>query len=451
MLHFVTLLFSCGKISIGCPYYSYIYKVGGISMIKKEAKISVITILLIGILIGIIASTVKSTYLYYYGPEYKVDCYVQYLNQREYDKLVRLLSTDSIKDLGDRGDIENYYRKVYERENKLVSVEKIGRSRGSFNVKYQFATGAVKGQLNMVKEKGRWRIAFPFEAYDVEVFAPFGCQIYLDSNKLTYNSTTGKYEVNDILPGTYLLKVIFDQGRYKDYYKAVRIPEECSIEVPYDTTCVSIQCAPNLKVSLGQFSKVSTGDKVTFNDILLDDYTIKVEDEKGNFKSQEYQVSINKNNHNFKFKEFVLTEEGKVRLEAFIADFYNEYIDAVSTRKTSALESYFSGVNKQEQLNLFSQWYIDKKEIEQVKMNLKVGESYMDERGQIHVPIRETSQLYNREYDENLEQEVVKCYKVILDVDTTINVLEKDWKVVDRQIIQSLVAVQDQEGRWVQY
>lgn len=436
---------------IGCPLVSYIYKIGGMAMVRKELKGSMITILLVIILGGIIISTLKSTYLYYCGPEYKVDCYIQYLNQREYDKIYQILSTDSVKNFKGKESIEAYYKKIYEQENKLVSVDKIGRSYTTFKLKYQFANNTVKEQLEVVKEKGGWHIKFPFETSNIAVFAPLGSKIYLNSMQLTYNGATRQYEGENILPGTYLLKVIFDQGRYKDYYKVIHIPEQLSFDVPYDTAYVTIQCAPNLKVSLDQFSKVNSGNKVTFNDILLDEYKIKIEDEKGNFKTQEYAVKISKDNHNFKFKEFALTPKGEERLEKFFETFYNEYIDAISSRETKKLATYFSGAEKQTQLSEFKDWYINQKEIEQVKMNLKIGESQIDENGQIHTLIRETSELYNREYDEQLGQEAIRCYQVILDIDTTINVLEKDWKIVDRQIVQSLVAVKDQEGKWVQY
>lgn len=408
-------------------------------------------ILLVVVLGGIVISTLKNTYQYYCGPEYKVDCYIKYLNQKEYNKIDQILSKASIKNLRDVTSIENYYKKIYEKEKKLISVEKIGYNQEVFILKYQFSDGFVKEKLKVVKEKNKWCIQFPFETSDIEIFAPLGSKIYLDSKQLTYNGATAKYEGSNVLPGTYLLKVVFDQGRYKDYYKVVHIPEERSFEVPYETAFVTVQCVPNLKVSLDQFHKTSTGNKVVFNDILLDDYILKVEDESGNFASQQYQVQISKANHDFKLKEFTLTELGKERLEKFIEAFYNQYIDAVSSKETKQLATYFSRENKEAQLDLFSQWYIDNKDIEQVKMNLKVGESCIDEKGQVHTVIRETSQLYNKEYDNYLQKEVVRCYKVILDVDTTINVLEKNWKVVDREIVQSIVSVKDQEGQWVQY
>ena len=420
-------------------------------MVNKESQGSIITILLIVILTGIGGVTVKSIYQYYRGPEYKIDCYIGYLNQREYDKIYSLLSKASTKEIGGRKEIQEYYKKIYERENKLVSVEKIGCNKMSYKLKYQYAKGVTKDWVTVTKEKGSWKINFPFETNEVEVFAPLGSKVYLDSKLFTYNRVTGKYELNHILPGTYLLKVAFQKSDYTDYYKAIQIPEEKSYEVPYETACIKINCAPNLKVSVDQFTKYSRGKKVEFNDLLLADYKVKVEDEKGYFETQEKNISVLKGTNNFAFKDFKLTQKGKEKLNEFIEAFYNEYIDAISSHSKQKLGSYFAGTHKQEQLNLFSEWYIDKKDIEQVKLNLHVGESRVDEMGRIHTLIRETAELYNKEYDAIINQEVIRCYKVILDYETTINVLEADWKVTERKILQSLVSVQDQEGKWVQY
>ena len=178
---------------------------------------------------------------------------------------------------------------------------------------------------------------------------------------------------------------------------------------------------------------------------------LKVEDEKGYLKTQEQEIKVNKGANQVTLRNFELTSKGKAQLEFFIKDFYNQYIEAISSHSTQKLNSYFVGPYKLDQLKLFSEWYVDKKDIEKVNMSLNIGESTIDEMGQIHTVIRETSELYNQEYNEILGEKVERCYKVILDMDTTINVLEADWKIIDRKIVQSLVAVKDQEGRWIQY
>ena len=439
------------RLSIGCPTYTYIDKVGGGRMKKKEIQQTIIIVILMIALGGIGGMTLKSVYEYYGGPDYKVDCYIRYLNQREYGKIYALLSKASIQNLGGKDEIEDYYKKIYERENKLVSVDKIDCYYKSYKLKYQYAKGVIKDDLTVVKEKGGWKIQFPFITYEVEVFAPLGSKVYLDSKPMIFNQQTGKYELDHILPGTYLLKVKFQKAECKDYYKALYIPKEKSYEVPYETAHVKINCAPNLKVSLDEFNKVAKGNKVEFNDILLADYKIKVEDGKGIFEPQERKINVGKGENIFTFTDFELTSKGKKQLSQFIEAFYNTYIDAISSHSSKSLNTYFAGTSKQALLEAFSQWYIDKKDISQVNLHLQVGDSRIDERGQIHTLIRETAELYNKEYDEILAEEVVRTYKVILDVETTINILEVDWKVTERKILQSLVAMQDAEGKWVQY
>ena len=368
---------------------------------------------------------------------------------------IPLLSQASIRDLGEKKEIEDYYKKIYDRENKLVCVDKVGCYKTAhkviYTLKYQYAQSSVKGKVEVVKEKYGWKVQFPFESSDVEIFAPLGAKVYLDSELLNYNAQEGKYELDHVLPGIYLLKVSFNQENYKDYYKALYIPKEKSYEVPYEMAYVKVNCAPNLKVSLGDFQKVASSNKVEFNDILLENYKVKVEDEKGYFKTQEQEIKVDKGTNQVTLRKFELTNKGKAQLEFFIKDFYNQYIEAISSHTTQKLNSYFVGPYKLDQLKLFSEWYVDKKDIEKVNMSLNIGESTIDEMGQIHTVIRETSELYNQEYNEILGEKVERCYKVILDMDTTINVLEADWKIIDRKIVQSLVAVKDQEGRWIQY
>lgn len=438
-------------LSIGCPVFTYIYKVGGDYMDKKEWGSSITIAVLLMVLAGIIGMTVKSMCQYYGGKEYKVDCYIQYLNQREYGKLYDLLAQSSMADLGGKADIEAYYKKIYERENKLISVEKKACNHLKYTLQYHYVSGTQLGEIQVIKEKGRYKIQFPFEKSEVQVFAPLGSKVYLESQLMPYNMDTGNYKLKGVLPGTYFLKVSFDKASYKDYFTAIHIPEDKNFEVPYDTGYVKVNCAPNLHVTLENFSKKSNGKKVEFNDLLYETYHVTVEDEDGYFKPQEQDIKVSQRENICTLRDFQLSEKGKEKLNDFIQDFYDTYIKAIASHKSNGLNAYFAGKQKAAQLELFQEWYIDKKNIEQVKMNLKVGNYYIDESGQIHIALRESAQLYNKEYDDLFEKEVLRCYKVMIDYETVINVLEADWKVTDRKILQSIVAVQDQEGRWVQY
>lgn len=418
---------------------------------KKETSVSVITVLLVIILIGISGLALKSIVEYYYGPGYKVDSYVKYLNQREYDKIYPLLSNEATSILGDESEVIHYYKKIYEKENKLVSVRKIACTGTTYTLQYQYLKNMEKVQIDVIKEKGLWKIKFPFQLNDVEVFAPLGSQVYLENEKMIYNQSTGKYELSDILPGTYLLKVSFDQEAYQDYYKALYIPDDKSYEVPYQTASVKINCAPHLKVSLNRFNKIASSNKVEFNNILLGEYKARVEDEHGYLKTQEEDVKVEKGTNTFNFRAFELTDKGSEALDAFIDKFYDTYIKAIESHSTAPLTTMFTSPNAQTQLQLFSEWYVDKKNIEKVDFKFKTGDSQIDDMGRICMPIQETAILYNQEYDTILAKDITRCYRVVLDFNVIMSMLEGEFKIVDREITQSLVAFKDADGNWTQY
>lgn len=436
---------------IGCPMLSYIYKIGGGLMSEKDIKDSIITGMLCLVLAGIVGLILSRMYGYYKGPDYVVDCYVQYLNERSYDKLYPLLEKASTKHTGGAEKIEAYYKKVYEKEQKLQKVEKKGVKGQSYKLRYYYPNQTLVGKIEVVKEKGHYKIRFPFAENTLKVFAPLGAKVYLESTPLDLEADTGCYTLDHVLPGNYLLTVRFIQKGYKDYFKVLHMPEEQTFEVPYETACVKINCAPHLKVALGPFSKESTGGKVTFNDMLLEQYAVKVFDEAGYFVPQEGQIKVTKGGSTFNFRQFELSKLGEQKLQHFIEDFYQQYIEAISSHKDGAIKDYFAGRQKKEQLALFDEWYINHKDVQKVQMNLKLGKHFVDEKGRIHFYVREEAMLDNKEWDEIVEKDTVRSYKVCLDYETTVNLLEADWKIVERKILQSMVAVQDEDGKWVQY
>lgn len=420
-------------------------------MRDKEKRISAITIMLVIILCCVSGLAVTSIFRYYYGPGYKIDSYVKHLNNREYNKIYALLSNEAKSILGNEAEVINYYKKIYERENKLVSVKKVACKGTTYTLQYQYLRNMEKVPIETLKENKTWKIKFPFQLNDVEIFAPLGSEVYLENSKMNYNQSTGKYELTDILPGTYLLKVSFDQSTYKDYFKALYIPDDKSFEVPYQTANVKINCAPYLKVTLSHFNKVANTNKVEFNNILLGDYQVKVEDSHGYLEPQEANITIHKGNNDFDFRNYVLTEFGNDEVDEFIERFYDTYVGAIESHNASVLTSYFISHNAVAQTQLVSDWYVDKKNIEKVEFEYKIGESSFDSMGQIRIPVQETAILYNNEHDAILDKDVVRCYRVILNLDTVISILESEIKVVDRTVTQSMVAVKDSEGNWNQY
>lgn len=421
-------------------------------MEKKEGQSTWITYLLI-VLLGIISIImVKSITSYYSSPMHKVDCYLRYLNTRQYHKIPQLLSKQSISEFKNKDEISNYYNKIYNQRNQLMSATVKKHDMLHYMVEYTYTNNRKESHiLSLIKERNKWSIQFPFERQEVSIFAPYGSKVYLDSEPLRYNTQNGSYQGKNILPGSYLLQVCFEKEGYSNYYKMIEIPKEKSYIIPYNTAYVEVKCPSHLKVTLGHFCQESIRDKAVFKDILQEDYLLHIQDENGLIEAKSLNISLVKGKNEFDIKEFTLTGEGKQRLNDFIEQFYSEYVKAISCHSHEKIAHYFEEGNREKQLNLFDDWYIKQKDISNVMMNLKIGDYTIDESGNLCIMLREVSQLANEEENERNEEKTEKQYRVLLDFEVTLNILEGEWKIENRKLVQSLVAFKDKEGKWIQY
>ena len=419
-------------------------------MQKNHIKNTLATMILIVTLGVIVGATAKNIYSYYRGPNYIVDTYIKCLNERTFDKLYPLLDKESLKDVGDRTEIVAYYRQIYEQKNKLIGVEKLDCKEQTYKVNYRFPKNSEQGILSVVNRKGKWYIEFPFELSDVEVFAPYGAKVYLDSKEIVC-SESNAYKMENVLPGTYLLKVEPVQEGHSAYYKMIQIPLEKNYIVPYELAHVTINVAPQVIVRVNSFSKLSELSKVEFDDLLLGKYQIEVQDASGYLNKQLANVEVKKGENTFTLRGFELSEKGEEKLESFLRGFYNSYIEGIRKHDQKSIAAYFKGNQTTAQLALYNSWYIDKKDISEAKINIKIGESIIDEKGVLHTQVTENIELYNKEYDEVEEKAVTRIYKVIITWNTSISISGEEWKITNREIEQSIIAMQDKEGQWIQY
>lgn len=419
-------------------------------MPKKEMKNTLITVALIVILGVVLGATAQNVLSYYTGPNYIVNTYLKYLKERNYNKLYGILDPESLKEVGEKNEIIEYYKRTYEQKNKLINVKASVAVGQTYTLKYFFNKGTEQATLSVIQKGGKWYVEFPFKAYDVEIFAPYGAKVYLDSTEISY-SNQKSYQMKNVLPGTYLLKVDPIQEAYAPYYKMLEIPTEKNYIVPYDLAHVTINVAPQLKVKLGYFSQLSEQSKVEFEDLLLGKYQIAVQDSEGYLEKQEVEIDVKEGENIFTLRDFKLSNKGKKKLEDFFRGFYKSYLEGIKTHDSERIASYFAPTNKVQQLSLYNSWYIDKKNVSEATISIKLGESIMDEQGILHTEIIENIELYHETYDEVKEEHVTEVYKVMIKWDTSMSILEKEWQIIDREIKESVVAVKDQEGHWVQY
>lgn len=418
-------------------------------MKKDHLKGTIIMTILIVILLILVGGSMKNAYVYYSSADYIVDTYVKCLNERNYNKLYQLLDPQSIQGLESKAEVVDYYKRIYEKENRLVSVQKVAKQENTYWLVYQYTKENTKADIELTQTKGRWRIIFPFKTNEIQVFAPYGANVYLNQEKLTYSSNKC-YELDNVLPGKYMLRVEVAQEGYKDYYSVVHMPEDQKYIVPYEMAHLTVQVAPGFKVQCNEFTKMSQKDTVSFEDLLLGEYQISVQDEAGIFKEQTLTFLVERGENIANLRAFQLSDKGESQLKVFLEDFYESYIKAIESHDATLIDSYFIRSQVQAQKELFSSWYIDQKDIKQVDMQFKINDVTVDEKGYIHVIHTEEAELWNREYDE-WDNEKSSHYKVILTWETMINPLTKTWTIMEQSIKQSMVAIEDQEGRWVQY
>lgn len=423
--------------------------IGGIFMPKNREKDTYVIILLGLILVGIVIGTIYSLIHYYTSPDYIVNSYVSNLMSRDYKSIYHLLEKSSTNEVGNKAEIKAYYKKVYEKQNQLIGVKVISCKGENYEVQYTYPNGTKTENLQVVREKSKWRVRFPFDICKLEVFGAADCKVYLDGVPLL-DMGEGRYIEEKVLPGMYMLQVKFPLAQYKDYYKMISLPEEGRFILPYETGAIKVYTAPGFEVSIGKSKKRSNKDQLLFSEMLLGDYELKVEDPKGYMKSQNTSFTLEKGLTSLKLQDYELTETGIKSANDFMKSFYEAYEKGINEHQAGEIAPY---LNKQYASAIeaeYNSWFIDKKKIDHADFQVEYGEKFVDQSAKLHQYVTEKVILYNREEDDE-GQMVIKAYRLQLTWEMVMSSLQNDWQIEDRLMIESMVAVQDSEGRWVQY
>lgn len=418
-------------------------------MQMNKIRNTYIIILLIGILISIIVGIGCLLKDYYNSSEYTVRCYMEQLLARDYHSIYQLLDKTSLDEEETEEQLIRDYEQMYEKQQQLEDVKLIGVKGSTYKLKYIYRETQEVGTLTLVRKKNKWQIILPLVFYEVQVAAPAGCEVYINDSMLQ-NISRGNYKKERLLPGKYILQVYFPIKTYDSYYQMIHIPEEQSIIIPYDTGTVKVHTAPHLKISFGTFEKVNNHDYEEFDDILVADYVLNVQDLYGNIEMQKKNIDVRKGINNYYLQDYSLTEKGKERCKVFFENFYTMYRQAILEHQTNLLKDFISAHSTQDWIRTFKEWYIDKKDIVGIDFTYELGKTVVDEQGKLQQQVKETAILENKQVDE-IGEEAIKTYKVIITWKTQLSILDNEWKIEDRSVEESMIAVQDEEGRWIQY
>lgn len=404
-------------------------------------------IILVVLMVGIL----QSMYAYYTGPSRVARQYVAHLAKGEYDKVYSLLETTSTKAIGSKEEIVAYYHKTY-KQNRTFSKKKLDLKVISENegiATYNYQVDSLQGTLTLQKVKHSWEVVFPFTPVKVEVYAPYDARVYLNEIPLTKESD--QWFVKDkVLPGNYVVRIELPHKDYKDYYTTIRVPEETRISVPYELVDVEIEVPSGLQISLDDFGAKSNGEVIRFNKILPGNYTFKVIDPLGCLEPIHYEVSIQNKETTLTAKNFALSDKGEEKFETFMNQFYISYLEGIKKQDENAIANYLEGEQTEEMLRVYGEWFIENKDIKDASVTRSCSTPYVDETGTVCTTVTENILLSNLEED-LLGEAVSQKYKLTLKWETKMDLMQKDWLIKERNLIESMVAYLDDENRWVQY
>ena len=140
-----------------------------------------------------------------------------------------------------------------------------------------------------------------------------------------------------------------------------------------------------------------------------------------------------------------LSQEGYNKISEFTNQFYQGYMQGIKKQSSDFLMQHVEEDILEQVTEEYRSWFIDYKDIQDAKVTIQVEQMQLKDTAEVKLTILEVIQMTNKEDTELTE------YQVVLKWDNILSILEKDYKIKERTLVESLVSYKDEEGKWVQY
>ena len=140
-----------------------------------------------------------------------------------------------------------------------------------------------------------------------------------------------------------------------------------------------------------------------------------------------------------------LSQEGYNKISEFTNQFYQGYMQGSKKKSSDFLMQHVEEDILEQVTEEYRSWFIDYKDIQDAKVTIQVEQMQLKDTAEVKLTILEVIQMTNKEDTELTE------YQVVLKWDNILSILEKDYKIKERTLVESLVSYKDEEGKWVQY
>ena len=387
---------------------------------KKNKILWAITF--VGIIIGSIC-------LYNYHPKVYAYRYVFAYNKKDFEKVYSFYNEEAIEDKFEKQEIIEFLKEQSTTNNKIKPVE-----------------------LTMVKDKKtkKWFVQFPYKLQSIYVLAPTGANVYVD-HKGGAQEVKGKgVEVKNMLPGKHQVTIEYYKDMVPPFTTEIILPNETQVISPYDTLDILVASPTGTWVTVGDITKQNTGEKLLFNNMLPGQYDISVF--MGNRDIEVFSVNtqIDQQSPVVNIENIMGNEKVKEDLKSFFEKFNIDYKAGIMKKDTTFLHKFLTDKINEKVISDFKMWYVDHKDIKDAKSLMEVRDIYPISGTELKTSVLETVYLTNIEKDET-GKDIEQQYRVVMEWNYKLLRHNSTWKIMSREIKQSIVAYKNEEGKWIKY
>ncbi|MGL6173643.1 MAG: hypothetical protein ACRC1P_03455 [Cellulosilyticaceae bacterium] len=408
--------------------------------VKKEFMYSLVVI-------GVLLLSMCG-YMYKTSATYTLDQYIQSINEKNYSKTYELLyQSKEMQDFG-QDTILKYIQHYFE-SNQLIEMSKIKvmeqkETFQSYKITYQFANNLIESSIGLIKEDENWKVMFPFKIEKLKVYAPLGAEVMVNNKKLIMKDEKEYLEMS-VLPGKYTIKISYPEGVQTDYITSIQVPKQREVHSPYPVQSVEVAAPINTSVELAGCSKLVEEESVQFDNIVEGTYSLKIFDQYNNLEEYNEQVNITSETNHFKIDAVKVSSEGYTKMSQFINEFYKDYKKGILNKDSTFFKEYGEITDLKESIKAYEEWLINNKMIKDAKIDVNIEKFNLNDSNHIDLKVLEVIELINEEEKETVE------YQVVLKWENQIEIVNGEYKIKERKLVESLVSYKDNNGNWIQY
>lgn len=344
------------------------------------------------------------------------------------------------------------FKKVYDYYDTASTVNKFSKEEiiGFLNSQWEMKNKTTISELTMIKDQKtqKWFVKFPYDLQSIQVLAPTGAKVYLDDKK-TVESVTGRgVEIKDILPGRHGIRIEYYENILPPFTTEINVSKPTRVKSPYVTEDISVFAPEGTWVTMGGVKKQNTDEKVVFENMLPGQYnlTLSMNDQTLEIFSKDTQISAE--DINIYIDEIKGNEKVRNDLEGFFSEFNKAYAKGIIEKDALFLHKFSTEIN-QDIISDFKMWYIENKEVEDARSEMEIQDIHPISGDTLKTSVLETVYLTNKE--EGNDGDTLQEYRLVIEWDYKLLRSDSTWKIMSREILQSIVAYKDEKGNWVKY